>query len=90
MKNKVKPLPFTKIILEIDACNNGCPHCGEKITKGYGYAMDYFCKLKNNKVVSGYVEWESDLNPVPDWCPVRVDKDVMEKIEQERIMGDGI
>ncbi len=35
-----------------------CPYCIEKLTKGFGYAVDYMCSLKDNKITSGYVEWE--------------------------------
>lgn len=60
----------TKIVIELDNCYE-CPYCGQKLTKGYGYALDYFCKKTHNKITSGYVEWESDMNPVPDWCPLK-------------------
>lgn len=65
--------PLVVIQIEVTDCRQ-CPKHGEKLTKGYGYATDYFCTLSNNKIVSGYVEWESDINPVPDWCPIRIDK----------------
>lgn len=61
---------MTKITIDLKDCRK-CPECGEKLTKGYGYATDYFCKLKNNKITSGYVEWSSDVNPVPNWCPLK-------------------
>jgi len=61
---------MAKITVYIKDCRE-CPKCGKKLTKGYGYAMDYFCKLKDNRITSGYVEWESEINPVPKWCPLR-------------------
>jgi hypothetical protein len=77
----------TKVVITIDACNHGCPHCGEKLTKGFGYAMDFFCKLSDNKIVSGYVEWDSDLNPVPEWCPLRLDSENMKQKAYGVIQG---
>jgi hypothetical protein len=62
----------TTVVIEValEDCRK-CPECGNKLTKGYGFTTDYFCKLKNNKITSGYVEWERDVKPVPDWCPLR-------------------
>lgn len=56
------------ILLNLKDCRK-CPHCGSKLTKGYGYAMDYFCLEYGDKISSGYVEWESDVNTIPEWCP---------------------
>jgi len=68
-------MAFIKI--ELDRCvditrNIKCPYVTEKLTKGYGYAVDYMCRLNDNKIVSGYVEWDRDVNPVPDWCPLLI------------------
>jgi hypothetical protein len=45
-------------------------------TPGSGYASDYFCpKVKDKKgkpkKIMGYIEWDSEKKPVPDWCPIR-------------------
>lgn len=64
---------MTKIVLDIKNCT-GCPKVVQERTPRAGYAVDYFCSLVDNKLVSGYVEWESDLNPVPDWCPLLLSK----------------
>jgi hypothetical protein len=53
----------------------GCPHAGSRLTKGFGYATDYFCKLNGGQVTSGYVEWNSDIKSVPDWCPLKLNKE---------------
>lgn len=63
---------MTKIILEIKDCR-GCPNVRADRTQGAGYALDYFCASMDNKKICGYVEWESDMAPVPDWCPARAD-----------------
>lgn len=57
-------------------CKN-CPHCDTKLTKGYGYALDYFCtkatKIDDEyRTIAGYVEWPSEEpqdNKIPLWCP---------------------
>ncbi len=61
---------MTIIRIDLKDCRT-CPKCNKKLTKGYGYAMDYFCTLKDDRVTSGYVEWESDINPIPNWCPLK-------------------
>lgn len=49
-----------------------CPDVNVEKTEGAGYAQDYICPhLK--RTISGYVEWDRDLNPVPDDCPLRVE-----------------
>ena len=68
-----RPKIKVNIVLEIDSCES-CPKNGRKLTKGYGYAYDNFCTMtKDNKITSGYVEWPSEVNPVPDWCPLLCD-----------------
>ena len=54
-----------------------CPFCESDRTRDAGFAMDYFCKLTSDanersgfRMTSGYVEWDSDINPVPLWCPL--------------------
>jgi hypothetical protein len=63
--------------LELEKCVNPdgirCPFVEEKLTKGYGYAVDYMCGKCDNRVTSVYVEWDSDVNPVPNWCPLKWD-----------------
>lgn len=56
----------------IDNCK-ACPFCDTKLTKGYGHALDYFCKKAGNKIIAAYVEWSSQApqdNEIPDWCPL--------------------
>lgn len=67
-----------------------CPYCTEKLTKGFGYAVDYMCKLMDNRVTSGYVEWESEINPVPSWCPIRTDKHQQDAERIAKFAGENI
>lgn len=74
-------MAIVNIILKIDKCCstdqnsgiNGCPFVETQRTPNSGYAIDYFCKAAGGRKISGYVEWDSDMNPVPDWCPKRID-----------------
>ena len=74
------------LVLEFEKCvvKHGneyicCPYVHEEPTEGAGCATDYFCKLvpdpRNScgyRTTSGYVEWPREINPVPNWCPIRV------------------
>jgi hypothetical protein len=89
-----------KISLNLTKCRMGngvtCPYSDTERTHGAGFALDYLCKLvpENNehgfRKTSGYVEWESDVNPVPEWCPLRADREdiILRKID--KILGEGI
>ena len=88
-----------KVILELDNCSTvkdgsgisrGCPYSIEKRTPNSGYALDYFCKLAENKMTSGYVEWIKDFNPVPEWCPLRSDHKEIEESRQTEMMNQVI
>lgn len=73
---------MTKIILDINDCRD-CLKCIEERTEGAGWAFDYSCSLEkdddgNPKQIMGYVEYTSDIEPVPDWCP-RLLKKYIEK-----------
>jgi hypothetical protein len=60
------------LTLEIRNCNE-CPNHDTKLTKGFGYAMDYICKAAGGKTIAGYVEWASDGpydGKFPDFCPL--------------------
>ncbi len=64
--------PLTAIQLSI-ACCDECPKCKSQHTPGTGFGTDYICTaVKPNKTVMGYIEWDSEKVPVPDWCPLRV------------------
>lgn len=63
-----------------------CFYCSSSPTPGAGCADNYFCNhpsLSQPKKVMHYVEYSSDWNPVPDWCPLLVDDDVAETLLPE-------
>lgn len=57
-------------------------------TPGSGYGTDYFCSKKNNKKVAGYVEWDSELPLIPNWCPLKLAEEIFEKAVE--IAGDDL
>lgn len=66
---------MTQIIIEITSCKD-CPHHKEKrIYTGDSWEQpyDWFCWKKEDKKIAGYVEWH-DKVPIPDWCPVKLQK----------------
>ncbi len=68
----------TKLFV-VTGCHAPCPNRGEKLTKGYGYATDYFCKAVTDNsgehpLIDGYVEWESEMRKpgdFPKFCPLK-------------------
>ena len=70
-KSECKDCEFpilANVIVQVGRCDE-CPFCKTRRTMGAGYAFDYLCSAKNNKVITNYVEYMSELNPVPKWCP---------------------
>lgn len=58
--------------LKIVNCKQ-CPNCKTKLTRGAGYATDYYCTAKSNRTIAGYVEWMSEEpqdGEIPAWCPM--------------------
>ena len=64
---------MTKIILEIEKCWDGCPYCKSHFG-GHGDADDWFCTYNDRikRPIATYVEYNSDMPAVPDWCPCNV------------------
>ena len=61
-----------KITLDIKSCKE-CPHFKEtRIYTADSFEMpfDWFCKKKNGKKISGYVEWHDKIE-IPKWCPAK-------------------
>lgn len=62
--------PAVNVIIPVGRCDT-CPLHYTERTPRAGYALDYFCKASNGRKIVGYVEWDSEIPPVPDWCPFR-------------------
>ncbi len=64
--------------MEIEKCTDkpngvGCPFVHSERTQGAGFAVDYWCNgTKTPRKIIGYIEWDSEIPPVPEWCPYRV------------------
>jgi len=78
------------LVLPNGATKVACPYAGTAGTRGAGFAQDYFCKLTPDpksehgyRITSGYVEWDREINPVPNWCPLRTPENAMlDKLEE--------
>ena len=78
----------TKIFLEIETRKECPFSVEKRhwTSDSWEHAFDYYCKLTPNKVkcgvhtykisdykkIAGYVEWDSEMPNVPDWCPIRI------------------
>lgn len=49
-----------------------CPYVKMERTPNAGYAFDYFCKACGDRKIVGYVEYDSEIPPVPGWCPYHI------------------
>ena len=70
-KNRCEDCEFPTLAIiniPVGRCDE-CPFHYIDYTRGAGCANDYFCKAANGKKIAGYVEWESEIPPVPAWCP---------------------
>lgn len=56
--------------IPIGRCDD-CPFVEVSRTPRAGYAHDYLCS-KTNKTIINYVEYDSEIPPIPDWCPYRL------------------
>lgn len=66
-----KNFDYVTIKIPINRCDK-CPFVVTERTPRSGYALDYFCNYnKDSKLITTYVEWDSDMVPIPDWCPFR-------------------
>jgi hypothetical protein len=84
---------MAQLIVKLDKCVNpngiNCPYAGSASTPGAGCAEDYYCKLMPDpksvhgfKITSGYVEWLSEIHPIPLWCPIMsVEDKMLKKLE---------
>lgn len=67
----------TKILVVVgchgDKNHPACPFLSSVRTPGAGYALDYHCKAAGNKILNGYVEWDSEKRKsgdFPSFCPL--------------------
>ncbi len=75
-KSECKACEFpilAEVVVKVGRCDE-CPYCTTKRTMGAGYAFDYMCSIMKNKIITPYVEYMSELDPVPGWCPFYINK----------------
>jgi hypothetical protein len=76
--------PVVEVTVAVGRCDE-CPFVEVERTINAGYAHDYYCKVANEggkrRKIVGYVEWDSEIPPVPQWCPFRKEKDKNETVD---------
>ena len=58
------------VFVGVGRCDE-CPFVKVSRTPKAGYAHDFVC-TKADKTIATYVEYDSEIPPVPQWCPFRV------------------
>lgn len=59
-----------QLIYDIDNCSH-CPlHKTQPLVTAdpWEHASDYYCG-SNGEKIAGYIEWESEMPDIPNWCP---------------------
>lgn len=74
-------IPTVSVTVPVGRCDE-CPYHYTRPTDGAGYAEDYFCR-KANKEIAHYIEWESEIPTVPEWCPFREKEDEHFELETD-------
>ena len=71
---------------EIEKCDK-CPFVQLERTQGAGYAHDYWCTktMDKRKLIVGYVEWDSEIPEVPEWCPCKIETQTKEEEMYEKV-----
>ena len=72
------------VVVGVGRCDE-CPCVEQERTPRAGYAFDYFCKACRDmngkpKLISSYVEYDSEIPEVPDWCPFFCREDEWENL----------
>ena len=64
---------LANVVIKVGRCDE-CPFCKTKRTIGAGDALDFHCQANGGRLIDRYIEYMSELNPVPDWCPFYIKK----------------
>lgn len=62
------------VIIGVGRCDE-CPLHFTERTPSAGFALDYFCRAKDNKEICHYIEYDSEIPEVPEWCPFIIRED---------------
>ena len=61
--------PVVSVTIPVGRCDE-CPYHYIHISPDIDSGDDYICKIAN-KVIASYIEFDSELPVVPEWCPFR-------------------
>lgn len=77
-KHHCKDHEFSKtamVVVGVGRCDE-CPCVKQTRTPRAGYAFDYYCNAVQTPSgpmrITTYVEYDSEIPPVPDWCPFKI------------------
>ena len=60
--------------IPIGRCDE-CPYVIKTRTPEAGYAYDYYCNkyhtIDGPRKICGYVEYDNEIEPIPNWCPYK-------------------
>lgn len=63
------------VVVGVGRCDE-CPCVKQTRTPSAGYAFDYYCNAVQTPSgpmrITTYVEYDSEIPPVPDWCPFKI------------------
>lgn len=70
--------PAAMVVIGVGRCDE-CPCVKETRTPRAGFAFDYYCNAcqtsNGPRKITGYIEYDSEMPPVPDWCPFKIKED---------------
>lgn len=70
--------PAAMVVVGVGRCDV-CPYVKETRTPRAGFAFDYYCNAcqtpEGPRKITGYIEYDSEIPPVPDWCPFKIKED---------------
>ena len=70
--------PAAMVVVGVGRCDE-CPCVKETRTPRAGFAFDYYCNAcqtpSGPKQITTYIEYDSEMPPVPDWCPFKIKED---------------
>ena len=70
--------PAAMVVVGVGRCDE-CPCVKETRTPRAGFAFDYYCNAcqtsNGPRKITGYIEYDSEMPPVPDWCPFKIKED---------------
>lgn len=70
--------PAAMVVVGVGRCDE-CPCVKEDRTPNAGFALDYYCNACQTsdgpRKITRYIEYDSEMPPVPNWCPFKIKED---------------